>query len=538
MLNHRTISILSVILAVAFSSSATAQEESIADTIKAVSKRKTKTQKYLLAYKLKTGDKLRWKQDHQIENKGRIAGSEEETTLTRTQSEFVWEVKTVDALKQARFDIALDRIKVWSKIGEDKAVTYNSKDFKPEKYEGVPESCMVYHERLGRVGASFTILPNGTITAKKSNYPSINLGGVGDGPVVAFPENAIAVGHHWDINDTLRAKDEYGVYKTLNVRVRYVLEKVVEGKAYIAFETDILTPMNSEKVHSQIINHMTRGIAVFDIARGMIVHREIRWNEKVVGYEGPDSFLVYRAKRIEKLVVDPAKADKVANKETLSANSNVKQATMLAPLNILFQTNIPSRTTTMNKRTLTFLFSAICGLSIAASSANAQLTYDESTDGDLSGVFSSPASLNFDVGVNTIIGDIGNNGNTGATNGNDADYFTINIGASETLGSINVNSRTDGAGNGSFFGYIAGTSFPDQATTDGFIIFDGDDGDILDDIAGGPLGPGDYTFWIQETGNVGIDYSIGFNVTSSVPEPGSLAFLAAGLGLLLTRRKR
>ncbi len=332
MLNLRCIFILATVLWVGLCSQATAQEDSVADKIKAFSKRKTKTQKYLLAYKLAPGDKIRWKQDHQILNKGRVGGSEEETTSTRTQSEFVWEVQAVDALKKARFDISLDNIKVWSKIGEDKPVTYNSKDFKPDEVEDVPDSCRAYHERIGRAVASFSVLPNGTISAKKSNYPSVNLGGIGDAPVIAFPKEAIAVGHQWDINDTLRARDEYGVYKTLNLRVRYELDKVVKGKAYISFTTDVLTPMNSEKVHSQIINHMTRGIAVFDIARGMILHREVRWNEKVVGFDTPDSFLVYRAKRTEKLVIDPVDANSGTNTKSSATKSNVRQATMLAPL--------------------------------------------------------------------------------------------------------------------------------------------------------------------------------------------------------------
>ena len=331
--NRKYIATLVIALAVAFASQAPAQEESISDTIKAISKRKTKKQKYLLAYNLKVGDKLRWKQDHQILNKSRISGSVEETTSTRTQSQFVWEVKSVDARNQTRFEIALDKIKVWSKVGENKPETYDNADFKPTDTKGIPDSCRAYHERVGRVSSSYTIAPNGTITAKKSNYPSVKLGGIGDAPLIAFPGEAIVVGHRWDIHDSLRARDEYGVYKSLNVRVRYELDKVVDGKAYISFETDILTPLNSEKVHSQIINHMTRGVAVFDIARGMLVHRELRWDEKVVGYEGPDSFLVYQAKRTEKLVVDSPEAS-TKTKATRSVDSNVRQATMLAPLEV------------------------------------------------------------------------------------------------------------------------------------------------------------------------------------------------------------
>jgi len=195
------------------------------------------------------------------------------------------------------------------------------------------------------------------------------------------------------------------------------------------------------------------------------------------------------------------------------------------------------------KHFLTLLV-AFCALLATAGNLNAQLTYDESVDGDLSGVFSNPDFLVFGVGSNNVIGDIGNNGNGGAVNAagaavgtNDADYFTISIGPSLQLDSIFVNETTGGVS--SFFAYTEGTAFGGvgNGDLDGFVLFNNGSGEILDDIATIPLGPGDYTFWIQETGNVAVDYDISFNV-SAIPEPGTLGFLAAGLGLVFVRRRR
>ena len=52
----------------------------------------------------------------------------------------------------------------------------------------------------------------------------------------------------------------------------------------------------------------------------------------------------------------------------------------------------------------------------------------------------------------------------------------------------------------------------------------------------GPLGPGTYTFWIQE-GSDQIGYTIDFVVTP-VPEPGSALLIALTAGGLLMRRRR
>lgn len=172
--------------------------------------------------------------------------------------------------------------------------------------------------------------------------------------------------------------------------------------------------------------------------------------------------------------------------------------------------------------------------------ANGDVVHDESVDGDLSGAFASPTALNFSVGDNTIIGDIGTNGNGGATNGNDADYFTIVVEAGETLDSINVDSRS-GAGQ-SFFAYTAGSAFTGQGggDIDGSVLFSNSSGEVLDDLLGAPgsLGPGSYSFWIQETATGVVDYQFTFRVTSAVPEPSTLGVLGLMLIGTTARRRR
>lgn len=178
-----------------------------------------------------------------------------------------------------------------------------------------------------------------------------------------------------------------------------------------------------------------------------------------------------------------------------------------------------------------------------AAGSQAGLLYDESVSGDLSGVFTAPDLLVPGLGDNTVIGQIGANGNTGATNGNDADYFSFNIGANFSLAAITVDAYTFSPNdpNVSFFGFVMDTAFAGQGfgDIDGFTLFNAGSGDILGDIAGGPLGPGDYAFWIQETSANVVDYQVTFTTrdSSQVPAPGALALLGLGLAALLAARR-
>ncbi len=157
------------------------------------------------------------------------------------------------------------------------------------------------------------------------------------------------------------------------------------------------------------------------------------------------------------------------------------------------------------------------------------------TTGDLSGNLAAPTSLSFGIGANTIIGQIGANGNNGATNGNDADYFTFSLSSGVSIDSIVIDSHS-GTGP-SFLGYRAGTSFSGQAIgdIDNFVLFQSTSGDILPSLAGGSLGAGDYAFWIQETAAGPVNYQITFN---TVPEPSTALLTFLGMGLFLLRRPR
>lgn len=172
----------------------------------------------------------------------------------------------------------------------------------------------------------------------------------------------------------------------------------------------------------------------------------------------------------------------------------------------------------------------------------AAVIHHESIDGDLSGNFGSPSPLSLTTGANTIIAQMGNNGNTGATNNSrDADYFTVILGPGVSLISITVDSYTFAPGNPgiSFAGYVAAAAFTGQGEgdIDGAAFFSASSGNILDDFTDGPaaLGQGTYSFWFQETSANTVNYQLTFNV---VPEPSSALLGACGICLCLASRRR
>lgn len=183
--------------------------------------------------------------------------------------------------------------------------------------------------------------------------------------------------------------------------------------------------------------------------------------------------------------------------------------------------------------------------SMIASGAAAEVVYDEAIDGELSDFGFAPTYIQFGAGSNDVLF-------VTDQDGDDRDFFTFTIEAGFQLSGLVLNAfDTDNEFNLAFMAINPGNVLPfdpDSPVTEellGYTLFD--EGDVGSDLFlemgqafstigfDGPLGPGDYTIWAQETSPAVDTWNLGFIVTP-VPAPGALAVL--GLAGLAGRRRR
>lgn len=189
----------------------------------------------------------------------------------------------------------------------------------------------------------------------------------------------------------------------------------------------------------------------------------------------------------------------------------------------------------------------VLAIGLVAGAAWADDVWDEFLDGDLSTDPGAPTPLVFGLGGNTVIGSVHSPDDT-------RDYITFEV--PDGMGLVALLQHqwedldTGRPGNTGFHAINAGsTSFIPGNDTIGFFLGADhmspvDPGtDLLPNLAnanvGGtgfeiPLGPGTYSYLVQQTGTQNTGYTLEFVL---VPGPGGLAVVAVGaIGLLRRRR--
>jgi PEP-CTERM motif len=195
-----------------------------------------------------------------------------------------------------------------------------------------------------------------------------------------------------------------------------------------------------------------------------------------------------------------------------------------------------------------FRILSVAVLLVLSLHGRAAIVWAENINGDLSSDPAAPTPITFQLGSNIINGTV-------FTGTDTRDYITFTIGAGFQLTSLrllvydDLGTGTPNDGNTGFHAINLGaTSFiPSVLTADQFLGGDHLNPpvgvDLLPTLASAPLagtgftvplGPGTYSYLVQQTGPQVTGYSLEFDV---VPEPSSVVLAMVGIGALVRRQR-
>ncbi len=250
--------------------------------------------KVQLRYKLKSGEQLVSKVVHFANTRTKMS-DHEESSSSRTITEKVWEVSSVNPNGEMTFEYRITSVELAQSVGDGEELKYNSltDTEAPDMFKRVAET-------VSKPLATVTINPQGQVIQRDSELKNPQLG-MGE-LTLPLPDEAVAVGSQWSVPRDARVKSENGVHKTIKIRELYTLEKVSAGVATIRIESQALTPVKDPATESQLIQQLSKGEIKFDIDNGRMLSKHLNWNDEVVGFRGPATSLRYDAKFTEELL--------------------------------------------------------------------------------------------------------------------------------------------------------------------------------------------------------------------------------------------
>jgi len=267
-------------------------------------------QKYALRYKFRLGDVIRTQIWHQVSLETTISGTTQ-TADTVSGSVKVWRIQDIDADGRVTLEHSVESVDMRQKLSDRQEVAYNSKTDRepPPGYESVAKS-------VGVPLTVFLIDSAGNLLKridKRSNPPA---DAQNSQVAVPLPERPVARGESWNAPQDVTITLDDGETKVIKTRQHYTLDSVANGVATISVVTQIMTPINNPKIQSQLVQRMTQGTIRFDMDAGRVLSQKLELDERVLGFQGPESSLHYLGRFTEEyLPPEPKTASKAAAKK-------------------------------------------------------------------------------------------------------------------------------------------------------------------------------------------------------------------------------
>lgn len=257
-------------------------------------------EKYLLRYQFTAGETVCYQVTHMAKTKTRIKGAEENAQV-HTVSEKVWQISDVNDEGNMTFVHSVDSVELTQQTGTAAEIRWSSLSGEkpPIMFESVAD-------QLNQPLSTVTINPRGQELARETHAGTEAQLGMG-GLTIPLPEEAIAVGHAWSVPREIKARGETGEVKIIKARDTYTLEKVQTGVATLKVRSEILTPIEEASVKAQIIQQLSNGTIRFDLDAGRFLSKQLDWDETVVGFQGPNSLMEYRARLTEEQKAAPTR---------------------------------------------------------------------------------------------------------------------------------------------------------------------------------------------------------------------------------------
>jgi hypothetical protein len=253
--------------------------------------------RYDLAYKLKTGEVLRYTVDHRAAVRSTIDDTTQEAQ-TKTESVKAWKVTDVLPSGEIEFMNVVERVHMLNQLPDRAATEYDS-----QRHRTPPPG---YEDAARAIGVPLSVVritPRGKVVSRKVKIQQS--AAEHDAQIVLrLPEEPVAVGATWDEPFDLTVELADGGTKAIQTRRHHKLAGVATGIATIEVTYQVLSPIDAQ-IEAQLVQRLMKGTVRFDVEKGRIASQRFEVDKRVLGFAGPTSSMHYVMSMEEKLVETP-----------------------------------------------------------------------------------------------------------------------------------------------------------------------------------------------------------------------------------------
>lgn len=120
--------------------------------------------------------------------------------------------------------------------------------------------------------------------------------------LMPLPEHAVAVNETWREVIPVNVRVTEDITRKINILRTFRLESVEDGIATISFRSSVEAAVKSPTMRSQLIKATPKGTLTIDIDRGVMLKREIRYDETVLNAIGQNSVVLCNGSSTEVLL--------------------------------------------------------------------------------------------------------------------------------------------------------------------------------------------------------------------------------------------
>jgi len=251
-------------------------------------------ERYLLRYKFKMGEVIRYGVKHSADVRSTIESTSQQARST-SESIKVWKVTDVLPDGQMEFVNLVESVRMSNRVPNRAVVKYDSQTDKTP-----PPSFQQAAQAVGVPLSVIRLAPDGLVIQREEKHPQPAPSD--DMPItLQLPPEPLAVGEQWA--ETYEVPVERKSGAILQVRTRRVcnLKHVKSGVATITVEYQILTPVDAF-VESQLVERLSKGTVRFDVEQGRVLSKQMVVDRRILGFAGEVSSMHYVSRLEERLL--------------------------------------------------------------------------------------------------------------------------------------------------------------------------------------------------------------------------------------------